>query len=137
MLGAQFAVLRWLGVFSPGVPWAANVYRAAVFTLVSTVAGLMTVQIFAAADLIGLARTVDIWTLLLSALYKWSYMVARSGEFAELNAALSRMRGTGAGADRIAGRSRLSRRSAVWYMALGATASLTNIVAPLLTYPKG
>lgn len=152
-LWSQYTVLRWLGVFCPGRPesarrggwtlWAVNTYRVAIFAMISLITALMTVQMFVATDLTILARTIDIWTMFLSGLYKWFYMVACSSRFAELSSTLPRIQSQGSVAR---GRCadpftahylRFTPAVTTWYMLSGMVAAFFIIVSPLLTYPKG
>ncbi|KAL4082200.1 hypothetical protein QTP88_030194, partial [Uroleucon formosanum] len=104
---------------------------------------LMMVQMFIATDLTLLARTIDIWTMFFSGLYKWFYMMMFNGEFAQLKTALTQIQTQGSAAY---GRSadaftanylKQTRKVSSWYLISGMVATFFIIVSPLLTYPKG
>ncbi|KAL5239505.1 hypothetical protein ACI65C_006915 [Semiaphis heraclei] len=105
---------------------------------------LMTVQMFVATDLTLLARTIDIWTMFFSGLYKWFYMTVFNNEFSQLKTALTQIQTQGSMA--YGGRSadaftanylKEMQKISFWHMFSGMVAAFFIIVSPLLTYPKG
>lgn len=85
-LGAAIGLCRLLGLFPPEtesryVRAAYRAYRAALFVVVCLVTLSMTVQLFTAPNMNLLARTIDMWTMCWTALYKWFYVAAFGTEF--------------------------------------------------------
>lgn len=147
-LAWQFSILKCIGIFFPADPskWtvlAVNVYRAVIFVVISLTTTLMTIQMFVATDLTILARTIDIWTMFLSGLFKWFCMTAWSSQFSELNTALTRIQAQGSAAygrsaDRFTNEYlRFMHKTTIWYLVLGMIAVCFIVASPLLTYPKG
>lgn len=85
-----FTLCRWLGLFPPETDskLARAMYRAyqvTFFAVVSTVSMSMTIQLFAAPDLTVLARTIDMWTLCWTGLYKWTCMAVRARQYSQFH----------------------------------------------------
>lgn len=147
-LSFEYNVLQAIGVF-PSTKWtkwkqrAFNFYRTIFFIFLALVTFLMTVQMFIATDLTLLARTIDIWTMFFTGLYKWFYMVMFSGEFAQLKTALTQIQTQGSAAygrsadEFTANYLKQTRKISSWYLFSGMVAASFIIVSPLLTYPKG
>lgn len=147
-LGSAYRILQWIGVFSPSHPstwswWAFNVYRAFVCMITSSVAVLMTVQVYVSTDLTLLARTIDMWTMFLSGIYKWMCMVAFSAKFAELYTGLVRIQTQGSlaygrSADRFTkDYLKLMDKITYCYVLCGPLVAMFYTVSPFLTYPQG
>lgn len=145
---SAFYCLQCIGIFSSSNPsrlilWIINVYRGVIFVGIGFITCLMTIQIFLATDLTVLARTIDIWTMFLSGLYKWFYMTVFNKEFANLNTALVRIQAQGKvaygqKADLFTTNYlKLTRKVTFWYIFSGMVACFFIIVSPFLTYPKG
>lgn len=141
-LGPQpIAVLRFFGLLPPRDPSERvslffRVSRAVLLAVIVTVTVSMSVQLFVAPELDQLARTIEIWTLLLSGLYKLGYVIAKGDDFVKLNDALTRARTT---ADRsaVADRLRHVRRMTQWYLFSGVIGWILGVVNPLVSYPRG
>lgn len=148
-LDAAINVLSWIGIFSSSsdpskwAQWALNAYRVAIFILISLLTILMTVQMFVATDLTILARTIDIWTMFFSGLYKWFCMTVFNREFMKLSTDLIKIQVQGSSAY---GRTadtftadylKFTKHITYWYMFSGGVAVSFIVVSPLLTYPKG
>lgn len=146
-LGPQpIDVLRFFGVLSPrdppeSVPLFFRISRAALLVTVVAVTVSMTVQLFVAPKLDQLVRTIEIWTVLLSGLYKWGYVTAYGDHFVELNDKLVRVQATvvRTTADRCAATDRLRhvRRMTRWYLFSGVFGLVLGVVNPLVSYPRG
>lgn len=142
-----FYSLQWIGIFSSSNPsrsilWILNVYRGVILIGIGFITCLMTIQIFLATDLTILARTIDIWTMFLSGLYKWFYMTVFNKKFAKLNSALVQIQAQGTvaygqTADLFtANYLKLTQKVTFWYIFSGMVAVFFIIISPLLTYPK-
>ncbi|XP_060871974.1 uncharacterized protein LOC132946149 [Metopolophium dirhodum] len=148
-LSFAYNTLRSIGVFSSSdsTIWtrrAFDFYRAIILTVMTSVMVLMMVQMFAAtADLTMLARTIDIWTMLFSGMYKWLYMTVFNGRFARLKSKLTAIQAQGSAAHGSTADAftfnylKPMRNISIWYMFSGMVAAFFIIVSPLLTYPKG
>lgn len=148
-LSFAYNTLRSIGVFSSSdsTRWtqrAFDFYRAIFFIVMALITFLMTVQMFVATDLTLLARTIDIWTMFFSGLYKWFYMTVFNNEFSQLKTALTQIQTQGSMA--YGGRSadaftanylKEMQKISFWHMFSGMVAAFFIIVSPLLTYPKG
>lgn len=147
-LDSAINVLSWIGIFSrcsdtsKWTLWVVNAYRVAIFILIGLLTTLMTVQMCVATDLTILARTIDIWTMFLSGLYKWFCMTAFNREFMKLSTDLVMVQAQGSAAF---GRSadvftahylKFTKPITYWYMFSGGLAVSFIIVSPLLTYPR-
>lgn len=141
-------VLSWIGIFyrcSDKSKWTlrvVNAYRVAIFILISLLTILMTIQMFVATDLTILTRTIDIWTMFLSGLYKWFCMTVFNREFMKLSTDLAKIQAQGSSAF---GRSadvfsrdyqKFTKQITYWYMFSGGVAATLIIASPLLTYPR-
>ncbi|CAI6361689.1 unnamed protein product [Macrosiphum euphorbiae] len=105
---------------------------------------LLMVQISVATiDLSHLARTIDIWTVFFSGMYKWSYMTVFNGEFAQLKTKLTVIQAQGSAAygssadEFTSNYLKPMRNISFWYMFSGVVAAIFIDLYPLLTYPKG
>lgn len=148
-LGDAINVLSWIGIFSrcsdrsKWVLWVVNAYRVTIFILISLLTILMTVQMFVATDLTILTRTIDIWTMFLSGLYKWFCMTVFNREFMKLSTDLVKIQAQGSSAfsrsadvfthDYL----KFTKQITYWYMFSGGLAATLIITSPLLTYPRG
>jgi hypothetical protein len=148
-LTLAYDILQWIGVFPQWIwskwkLWVYSIYRIMIFVMIALFTVLMTVQMFVATDLTILARTIDIWTMFLSGLYKWSCMSLFHEKFVKLKTKLIEIQVQGSVA--------FGRRSAdiftsnylkqtqkvtFGYMMSGLVAAGFLIMSPLLTYPKG
>lgn len=142
-LDAAYNMCRWLGIFRPaGQSWPAAAayvaYQAAFFTVVFAVSASMTVRLFASADdLTMLARTIDLWTMCWTALYKWTAMVACDGPFRQFHARLAAA-GDGARADLYAAaRLRHAGPVSYAYVLSGFLVAVSMSLSPLISYPRG
>ncbi|VVC25909.1 Olfactory receptor, insect [Cinara cedri] len=85
---------RLIGLFPPdrAESWPASVahraYQVSLFAVVSVVTTTMTIQLFVAPDLTMLARTIDIWTMCLSGLYKWFCLAVFTEKYRTLHGLL-------------------------------------------------
>ncbi|XP_025197380.1 odorant receptor 67c-like [Melanaphis sacchari] len=143
-LSFAYNFLRWIGVFqsSDSTKWtrlALNFYRLIIFIILTLLTILMLVQMFITTDLTLLARTIDIWTLFFSGLYKWLYMTAFNWEFSHLKFALTQLQTQGSMAY---GRSadvftadylKQMRKISCWYLFSGFVAAFFISVNPLFT----
>lgn len=85
-LNTPIRLCRAFGMFRPETgsrSVAYRAYQAAIFAVVSVTSVSMTVQLFRTSDMKMMARTIDLWTVCLTGLYKWSYVVAFDREFRE------------------------------------------------------
>ncbi|XP_025406273.1 uncharacterized protein LOC112680402 [Sipha flava] len=148
-LTLAFDILQWIGVFpsrewSKWKSWFYSVYQIMIFTIIFLTTILMTIQMFVSTDLTILARTIDMWTLFLSGLYKWFYMSLFHEDFARLKTKLFEIQALGSVA--------FGRRSADMFttnylkkmqrvtfvhMMSGTVVIGLTIVSPLLMSPKG
>ncbi|CAH1712457.1 odorant receptor 10a-like [Aphis gossypii] len=147
-LSFAYNVLQWIGVLPPSdsTKWTRrvfNFYRSIIFIILTLFTTLMTVQMFVTTELTILARTIDIWTMFFSGLYKWIYMTVFNWEFAHLKFALAQLQTQGSKAY---GRSadvftadylKQTKKISYWYLFSGFVAGFFIIVSPLLTYSKG
>jgi len=147
-LSFAYNVLQWIGVLPPSdsTKWTRrvfNFYRSIIFIILTLFTTLMTVQMFVTTELTILARTIDIWTMFFSGLYKWIYMTVFKWEFAHLKFALAQLQIQGSKAY---GRSadvftadylKQTKKISYWYLFSGFVAGFFIIVSPLLTYSKG
>lgn len=147
-LSFAYNVLRWIGVFPSNdctawKRWAFNFYRMIIFIVLFLGTFLMAFQMCVATDLTLLARTIDIWTMFSTGLYKWLCMAVFDDEFAKLKTAFSQIQYQGSMAY---GRSAdlftanyLKQMPSIsfWYLFSGVVAAFLIIISPLLTYPKG
>lgn len=92
-LNTPIRLCRIFGMFQPetGSKFVATVYRACqgVFFLVVLLTSIsMTVQLFITSNMDMMARTIDLWTVCLTGLYKWSYVVMFNYKFLEFQTLL-------------------------------------------------
>lgn len=85
-LNASIRLCRLLGLFPPenGSKFVTTAYRAyqvVIFVVVCVVSTSMTIQLCVSPDMKTMARTIDLWTMCWSGLYKWSYFVVHIDEF--------------------------------------------------------
>jgi hypothetical protein len=147
-LSFVYNILQWIGVFpsSDSTIWtrlAFNFYRVIIFIFLALFTILMMVQMLVTTDLTMLAKTIDIWTMFFSGLYKWLYMTVFNWEFTQLKTALTQLQTQGSKAY---GRSantftadylKQMQKISYWYLFGGIVAAVFIIVSPLLTYSKG
>lgn len=141
-------VLRCLGIFplsGPRSRWTSrtfDVYRTLIFAVMLTFTVLMTVQLISATDLSLLTRTIDMWTMYLSGLYKWCTMAVFYRDYLELVRALDRIQAQGSiaygtSADGFtANYLKPTRAVCVWYLFSGLVAAIFVCTSPFMTYPK-
>ncbi|VVC25910.1 Olfactory receptor, insect,DHS-like NAD/FAD-binding domain [Cinara cedri] len=95
-LRSAIRLCRLIGLFPPGskpdVAAAYRAYQVLLFAVVSTVTATMTIQLFIAPELDTLARTIDIWTMCLSGLYKWYCLAVFVDKYRTLHGLLDRVR---------------------------------------------
>lgn len=80
-LSTAIGLCRLLGLFPPEtgsryVRMAYRTYQTIIFTVMCLVSTSMTIQLFTAPDMNLLARTIDMWTVCWTGLYKWFYLAA-------------------------------------------------------------
>lgn len=85
-LSASIRLCRLLGLFPPetgtkSVTKAYRAYQMVIFAMVGIVSTTMTIQLCVSPDMKTLARTIDVWTLCWSGLYKWAYIVVYVKKF--------------------------------------------------------
>lgn len=147
-LALQFNILKWLGIFPSNntTVWtlrALNVYRVIIFILLSSVIFLMTVQMFMAPDLTILARSIDLYTMFFSGLYKWLYMMIFNKEFSKFFSKLIPMQSQGSIAYGQSAKKftknylRFIQQITSWYLCSGVITVLLNALNPLFTYQIG
>lgn len=145
----SFSILRRIGVFpsqcelSKWTWWSFNLYRITIFTILVIVTVLMTVQLFVASDLTQLARTIDIWTIFWSGLYKWCFILIFNEDFAKFNTLLVQVHTQGSViygqlANRFTSKYlKPGQKVSTLYMFTGIISSILIVLSPLVTYPKG
>lgn len=141
-------ILRFVGIFPLSGPrskctsWTFIAYQTLTCTLVATMTVLMTVQLILAPDLSLLTRTIDIWTIFLSGLYKWCFMTVFYRDYMEYTRALDRIQAQGsiaygASADGFTvSYLKPTRRVCAWYLFYGQVAVTLVCTSPFMTYPK-
>lgn len=147
-ISSAHSSLQLSGIF----PWhessklislALNTYRCIVFVVVAVHSVLMTVQMIVATDLTILARTIDLWTMFISGLYKWVFMTVFNKDFNELNTLLLPVQAQGIVAYDKSANSfmtnylKVSKKLTYWYLFAGVLTGIFMISGPLFTYPKG
>lgn len=85
-LSSSIRLCRLLGLFPPetGTKFVTTAYRAyqmVIFVIVGIVSTSMTIQLYVSPDMKTMARTIDLWTMCWSGLYKWAYIVVYVNEF--------------------------------------------------------
>jgi len=146
-LDFQFNILTCCGIFplngtSQWKSWGCSIYRVLVFGLLALIVLLMTIQLCVAPDLSVLARTIDMWTMFLSGLYKWIYMTMFNGQFANLNTKLAEIQDQGS---IVYGNTanqftknyfKNTTRIIWWYLFFGMIMVFLIAVNPFLTYSQ-
>ncbi|VVC39900.1 Olfactory receptor, insect [Cinara cedri] len=104
----------------------------------------MTVQLCLVTDLTMLARTIDVWTLFMSGIFKWVFMMVFNEEFAKLNSTLTQIHAQGRvaygeyAADEFEVEfMKPTRKITWWYMFTGLIVTTIICLSPILSYPKG
>lgn len=88
-LRTSIRLCRLIGLFPVDAEsFASRAYQAALFALVGVVSVTMTIQLFIAPELGTLARTIDLWTMCLSGLYKWYCLAAYADKHRALHGLL-------------------------------------------------
>lgn len=147
-LGLAYFILQCIGIFPSSGPstwsrWAFEVYRTFVFAITASITLLMTIQMCVVTDLTTLARTIDIWTMFLSGVYKWFCMSAFNVHFAELSTSLDRIQAQGKVAfgglaDQFTTNYlKLMNKIIMWYIWFGIIAVFFIVISPLITYSQG
>lgn len=95
-LSASIRQCRRFGMFPPEtdakfVATAYRGYQAMFFVLVLITSISMTIQLFLTSDMETMARTIDLWTVCFTGLYKWSYVVVFNCKFLEFQKLLDRV----------------------------------------------
>lgn len=151
-------ILRCVGVFPLSddesrstVSWSSrafHVYQTVLFVLTTTTTVLMSVQVFVAPNMNLLTRTVNIYTMFLSGLYKWCVMRAFSGRYAELDATLDRVQAQGSVAYHVvsvgcesadaytANYLKHTRTLSALYLLIGILGAVTGNISPFFSYSK-
>lgn len=85
-LNASIGLCRLLGLFPPEsrskfVTSAYRVYQVVMFVVFCIVTTSMTIQLCVSHDMKTMARTIDLWTMCWSGLFKWSYIVVHINQF--------------------------------------------------------
>lgn len=145
-----YNILKCIGIFplhsgsSKGTLWAYNVYRVLIFVLTTLVTALMTIQLCVVTDLTMLARTIDMWTMFLSGIFKWVCMTMFNEEYGKLKSALVQIHAQGrvAYSEYTADQFEMDymKRTRIiiwWYLFSGIIVTIIFCIGPLLTYPKG
>ncbi|XP_050436327.1 odorant receptor Or1 [Adelges cooleyi] len=148
-LELQANVLKWIGIFppvdsssSPTLFRAYTVYRVLFISVVSVVAFATTLQLLVAPDLTMIARTIDLWTMFVSGIFKWYCMARSSDDFMEFNTNLMAIQNQGLilygrRAQRFtADYMGPVRQTTVIYLLCGLCAVLLYTINPLLNYPQ-
>jgi len=146
-LDTPFNILRCIGIFPFGTTskwksWIFDIYRVLVFGLLVLIVLLMTIQLYVSPDLSVLARTIDIWTMVLSGLYKWCCMTLFHERYANLRTTLTNIQEQGSAAyGNSANRyteNYLKRTKCVtvWYMFGGFIGAVLLTVSPFFTYSR-
>lgn len=147
-LSTAIGLCRLLGLFpqetnSWYVRVAYRTYQAVIFSVMCLVSTSMTIQLFTAPDMNILARTIDMWTVCWTGLYKWFYLAVFIDEFRALHRLLNATQ-----AQAIVVRGMVTRHVAIKRLTLIPIAS--NVYAfsgfvlavflslgAMITYPKG
>jgi len=143
-LSTPIRLCRAFGMFRPETgsqSVAHGTYQAAIFAVVSAASVSMTVQLFRTSDMKMMARTIDLWTVCLTGLYKWSYVVASDREFREFRRLLDGVHaqaavayGPTAAARRFAaGHPRRLRAISVGYVYMGLVVSVCLVLSTINT----
>ncbi|XP_050436323.1 uncharacterized protein LOC126843060 [Adelges cooleyi] len=148
-LELQVNVLKWIGIFPPAKPSSSPTlcraytgYRILFISIVSIFAFATTVQLLVAPDLTMVARTIDLWTMFVSGIFKWYCMVRSSDDFMEFNTNLMAIQtqgliSYGRRAQRFtADYMEPVRQTTVIYLLCGLCADLLLTINPLLNYPQ-
>lgn len=151
-------ILRCFGVFQLSgdksrltVSWSSrafHVYQTVLFVLMTTTTVSMSVQVFMAPNMDLLTRTVNIYTMFLTGLYKWCVMTAFSGRYVELDAVLDRVQAQGSVAYRVVGAGgesagaftadylKHTRTLSALYLLAGALGAVSGSISPFFPYSK-
>jgi len=141
----QFNILRCIGIFPLRTTseWKCRIYktyRVLVFDLLALIVLLMTVQLCVAPDLSVLARTIDMWTMFLSALYKWLCLTMFNENFANFNSTLTKIQYQGSiaygntASQFTENYLKKTKLVTFWYLFFGFVAVFLIIGSPFLTY---
>lgn len=149
-LALPYNLLKCIGIFSlhgESSKWtllAYNLYRGFIFVLTSMVTVLMTVQLGVVTDLTMLARTIDVWTMFLSGIFKWVFMTIFNEKFEKLKSTLIQIHAQGRvacgeyAADQFEVEfMKPTRNITWWYMFSGLMALISFCLSPILSFPKG
>lgn len=146
-LDLYIKLLQFFGIFFPKtsskmILFTFYVYRVFIFILMMYFAITMTIQLFVTTDLAILARTIDLWTMCLSGLYKWFYLTLFNKDFSKLNHKLVLLQAFGSAnhkqsADQFTiNYLKKTRTITLWYVFSGFVAAVLVIINPLVTYPQ-
>lgn len=147
-LGTAIGLCRLLGLFPPetGSRYVRVLYRAyqvLLFAVVCLVSLSMTIQLFTAPNMNLLARTIDMWTLCWTALYKWFYVATFDSEFHAFHRLLNATRAQAAAAHGPAVRRMADERLRLvpmvsnTYALSGFVLTVFLSLGAVVTYPKG
>lgn len=139
--------LKCLGIFPPDtnskwILFAFNIYRGILFLLSIFFTTMMTIQLPLSSDITLLARTIDIWTMCVSGLYKLLYMTVFNPDFFKLNMMLMKIQELGSNAygrsadQFVAKYMRRVQLITVWYLISGLLLALFLCSYPLIAYPR-
>lgn len=144
-LDLSLAILRRIGVFHSFniLKWRLNICRVIIFVLILLIIILVTVQLFVAPDPTQLARTVDVWTVFISGLYKWCYMTMFNDEFFKLYSTLAHVQTQGSiafgkSADQFTKKySTITYKTALGYLITAFVGVFIVFGSPFLLFPQG
>lgn len=147
-LSTAISLCRLLGLFPPETEsWYVRVayraYQVLLFVVVCLVSSSMTIQLFTAPNMNLLARTIDMWTLCWTALYKWFYVATFVSEFHAFHRLLDATRVQATVAHSPAARRVIDKRLRLvpvvsnTYMLSGFVLTIFLSLGVIITYPKG
>lgn len=147
-LSTAIRLCRLLGLFPPETnSWYVRVayrtYQTIIFSVMSLVSTSMTIQLFTAPDMNLLARTIDMWTVCWTGLYKWFYLAAFIDEFRAFHRLLNATQ-----AQAIVARGMVTQKVAIKHLRLipiasnayafsGFVLAIFLSLGAMITYPKG
>lgn len=147
-LSLSYNILQWIGIFHCRTNQNARCVLSTCteflffFFIVGSITILMNIQMVIATDLTIIARTIEIWTFLLSGLYKWYCMTAYNENFSKLRMTLVQIKAQGTVAYGVPANLftdnylKSTRKITLWYLFSGVIAVFLTIVNPLLSHPK-
>ncbi|XP_050535850.1 odorant receptor 43a isoform X2 [Daktulosphaira vitifoliae] len=142
----QLNVLKWCGMLhltncsSKLALKMFNIYRITIFFLVSISVITLTTQLTVTSSMLMLAKTIDMWTMAISGMYKWFCMIKFSNDFIAFDTSLVQIQTNavliyGSKANKFTkNHLRYTKKITVFYLLSGFIGVICIILMPLFAY---